>query len=189
MVEKVRYMISDVADIVHVETHVLRYWEEELDLSIPRNEVGHRYYTRENIQDFLRIKELKEQGYQLKEIKGILSNHESYEVSVRRKECNSKVLVERTPEERMQQFQELMNDIVGHAIALNNEELSQQLGIVVQERVIKEMDYLVREQDAAQEARYKKLDAAIRGSVRQNSFWTKRKKDAEKKLGDKPAHA
>ena len=39
--EKLRYMISDAADMVHVETHVLRYWEEELGLSIPRNEMGH----------------------------------------------------------------------------------------------------------------------------------------------------
>ena len=48
--EKVRYMISDAAALAGVETHVLRYWEEELDLTIPRNEMGHRYYTRENIQ-------------------------------------------------------------------------------------------------------------------------------------------
>lgn len=35
--EKVRYMISDAAALAGVETHVLRYWEEELDLTIPRN--------------------------------------------------------------------------------------------------------------------------------------------------------
>ena len=59
MVEKVRYMISDAANLVHVESHVLRYWEEELGLVIPRNEMGHRYYTRENIQEFIKIRELK----------------------------------------------------------------------------------------------------------------------------------
>ena len=46
--EKVRYMISDAAAMAGVETHVLRYWEEELDLTIPRNEMGHRYYTKTN---------------------------------------------------------------------------------------------------------------------------------------------
>ena len=70
--EKVRYMISDAANIVQVESHVLRYWEEELELTVPRNELGHRYYTQENIQEFLRIKELKERGYQLKAIRLIL---------------------------------------------------------------------------------------------------------------------
>ena len=47
--EKVRYMISDAAALAGVETHVLRYWEEELDLTIPRNEMGHRYYTHTGI--------------------------------------------------------------------------------------------------------------------------------------------
>ena len=59
--EKVRYMISDAAAAVDVETHVLRYWEDELGLDVPRNELGHRYYTRENIEQFLKIKELKEE--------------------------------------------------------------------------------------------------------------------------------
>lgn len=67
-------MISDAANIVQVESHVLRYWEEELELIIPRNELGHRYYTQENIQEFLRIKELKERGYQLKAIRLILQD-------------------------------------------------------------------------------------------------------------------
>ena len=33
--EKVRYMISDAAAMAGVETHVLRYWEEELDSDHP----------------------------------------------------------------------------------------------------------------------------------------------------------
>ena len=37
------YLISDAAKQVQVETHVLRYWEEELKLPIKRNEQGHRY--------------------------------------------------------------------------------------------------------------------------------------------------
>ena len=78
--DKVRYMISDAANIVGVETHVLRYWEEELDLTIPRNEMGHRYYTRENIEEFQKIKNLKEQGYQLKEIKLILHGRKPEEI-------------------------------------------------------------------------------------------------------------
>ena len=70
--EQVRYMISDAASIVAVESHVLRYWEDELELTVPRNEMGHRYYTQENVDQFLRIKELKEEGYQLKAIKILL---------------------------------------------------------------------------------------------------------------------
>ena len=72
--KKVRYMISDAANMMQVESHVLRYWEEELELDVPRNEMGHRYYTEENIQQFRQIKKWKEEGYQLKAIKMMLHN-------------------------------------------------------------------------------------------------------------------
>lgn len=40
-----------------------------LELPIQRTELGHRYYTEEDIQTFQNIKELKERGFQLKAIK------------------------------------------------------------------------------------------------------------------------
>ena len=73
----VHYMISEAAKHVGVESHVLRYWEEELDLPIGRTEMGHRHYTEEDIQLFSCIKELKEQGLLLKEIKAP-SGHASH---------------------------------------------------------------------------------------------------------------
>ena len=72
--EQMRYMISDAANAVAVESHVLRYWEDELELSVPRNEMGHRYYTKENIEQFRQIKELKEKGYKIKAIKILIHN-------------------------------------------------------------------------------------------------------------------
>lgn len=62
-------MISDAAKEVQVETHVLRYWEEELKLPIRRNKQGHRCYTKEDVERFKKIKLMKEQGLQLKAIK------------------------------------------------------------------------------------------------------------------------
>lgn len=68
------FMISDAAKKVMVEAHVLRYWEEELGLPIKRNELGHRYYTEEDVRRFMEIKELKERGLQLKAIRMVLKN-------------------------------------------------------------------------------------------------------------------
>lgn len=70
--DEIRYLISDASKKVDVETHVLRYWEEELGISIPRNEMGHRYYTEFHIQLFCQVKKLKDKGYQLKAIKNAL---------------------------------------------------------------------------------------------------------------------
>lgn len=67
-----KYSISDAARQLEVETHALRYWEVELDLHIERNAQGHRLYTTEDINLLQNIKNLKEQGFQLKAIKLIL---------------------------------------------------------------------------------------------------------------------
>lgn len=64
--DKQRYMISDAAALVNVESHVLRYWEEELELTVPRNEMGHRYYTKENIEQFMKIKRMERAGLSVK---------------------------------------------------------------------------------------------------------------------------
>ena len=62
------YSVSESVGLLELQSHVLRYWEEEMKLPIKRNELGHRYYTRWDIQVFLSIKELKKKGYSLKEI-------------------------------------------------------------------------------------------------------------------------
>ena len=66
--EETIYSVSQAVKFLGIQSHVLRYWEEELLLPIKRNEMGHRYYTRWDIQVFLSIKELKKRGYSLKEI-------------------------------------------------------------------------------------------------------------------------
>jgi len=67
-------MISEASKKIQVETHVLRYWEDELKLPISRNELGHRYYRETDIELLKAVKKLKEQGFQLKAVKMLLPN-------------------------------------------------------------------------------------------------------------------
>lgn len=69
-----RYMISDASKMLGVESHVLRYWEEELNVVIPRNEMGHRYYTDNHINLLKNVRDLKNQGYSLRTIKMMLTD-------------------------------------------------------------------------------------------------------------------
>ena len=62
------YTVAETVKMTGVKSYVLRYWEDELELHIGRNELGHRYYTGEDIQLFLNIKELKNRGLQLRAI-------------------------------------------------------------------------------------------------------------------------
>lgn len=188
--EERHYLISEMAKLLDTESHVLRYWEEELQLDIPRNELGHRYYTDLHIWLFGRIKELKDKGYQLKAIKEVLPKEiETYRglyggenikgeeekgnmerevtsVEAAVEESVEVELKELTPAQKMEQFQTIMTHIVSQALKNNNEALSQELSGKVGDRVIKEMNYVVRMQEEKEEERFKKLDETIRAFQR-----------------------
>ena len=189
--ENARYMISDAANIVNVESHVLRYWEEELELAIPRNEMGHRYYTEENIAQFQKIKEWKEQGYQLKAIRMMIHNipgdHQVVPMNREYPEAKPQYSIKEHNNSasnmvKLEQFQSMMKIIVKQAMEENNPALGKEVSVQVGEKVLKEMNYLMREQDEAEEERFRKLDAAIRSQQRGRRF---RKEKVEKKEKDK----
>ena len=158
--DKLRYMISDAAGLVNVEAHVLRYWEEELELEIPRNEMGHRYYTKENIQQFL-IRMVIHNGKNPEEAAALTTGALTERMAGQPANTVGGSVYS-SPEEKMEQFRLLMSGIVKEAMAENNQALGKEVGESVGDRVLKEMNYLMREQDEQEEERYRKLDAAIR---------------------------
>lgn len=244
-----KYTISEAARLLSVENHVLRYWEEELELNIPRNELGHRYYREEEIQLLHCIKELKNKGFQLKAVKEVLpdleqkklidihkllttqeefenqeleetrqekdlqsgreneqqsnsrlysseengrntfgnssgnnkkggtnnknsnTNHNNASNNETEKEDrNCKVIAIHQNEsaaiarheEKMQQFEEIMGRIVGKALREQAENLGDAMGNHICNKMLREVDELMVEQEQREEERYKRLDEAIR---------------------------
>lgn len=226
-------LISEVAQLLKVESHVLRYWEDELGLKIKRNEFGHRCYTQKDIQFLLQVKEWKDKGYPLKAIKSFLcgpsdnlipmpvyqsqnyasdasasqSTMTSQEAPVSQGAITSQSTAASqgtmtvhtasastqtttpmqtstpiqaaifpappavhapanrptlSPDQKMEQFQSILNRIVSNAIRENNVALGQEVGAHVSERVLKEMDYLMRTQEEVLETHFQNLDQAIR---------------------------
>ena len=143
---EVHFMISEAAKRVNVETHVLRYWEEELELSIGRTEMGHRYYTEDDLQLFNCIKELKEQGMQLKELKEIIPDM----IKVKAKLRLEKKPVAVEEEEELTEIQ--------MALLENNKILQDS----ITQAIVKEVGFLFQAADRQEEERYKKLDSLIR---------------------------
>ena len=91
-------------------------------------------------------------------------------------------VVERSLEMRLLQFQEIMSNLIGQALQRNNAELAAATGEHVTERVIKEMDYLMRVRDTQEEERYKKLDETIRICQRPQNSMIFREKYGTRKL-------
>ena len=152
---EVHYMISEAAKRVNVETHVLRYWEEELLLSIGRTEMGHRYYTEEDVQLFQCIKELKEQGMLLKDLKSLIPDIllvKKQRAAKRESEKPAETPVK--PESKLGKLQE--------ALLENNKILEASISLAVSQAVIQEMDFLLQAKDRQEEERYQKLDHLIR---------------------------
>lgn len=243
-----KYTISEAARLLSVENHVLRYWEEELELNIPRNELGHRYYREEEIQLLHCIKELKNKGFQLKAVKEVLPdleqkklidihkllttqeelenqeleeqrqtqqtfteaknkihnekynempdkkyneksskiqekdykdtgedlernrerNQEGNQIKKEEKSCKvvaihqNEVAATVTHEEKMQQFEDIMGRIVGKALREQAENLGDAMGNHLCNKMLREVDELMVEQEQRDEERYKRLDEAIR---------------------------
>ena len=188
--DEVHYLISDASKKVDVEAHVLRYWEDELELEIPRNEMGHRYYTDLHIRMFKQVKNLKEKGYQLKAIKHALNQvlkkdgegaaltdeilerdinaallefkEDAAEGGTSLAQVRASALPVLSNEEKMEQFQEIMNLIIGRALEVNNEKLSQDVSYLVNEKLRGELEYLLRVSDETDEERFRQLDETIR---------------------------
>ena len=66
------YLIKEASAKIGVESHVLRYWEDELKMDIHRNAMGHRYYTEKDIEVLSKVRDLKKKGLQLKAIRNYL---------------------------------------------------------------------------------------------------------------------
>lgn len=178
-------LISDAAKEVKVESHVLRYWEEELHLPIKRNELGHRYYTKEDVERFKQIKGMKERGLQLKAIKMILKDGRldvlsENETALKRETVQQETVQRETGAESKEPPQGLAIDIVEKRTDItaldSKEEKSRKLQWLLQqliretlqennselcreikESVIKELDYQFRMQEEREEVRDKRL--------------------------------
>lgn len=183
--DQVRYMISDAAKLVEVESHVLRYWEEELELPIARNEMGHRYYTEDDIQLLKHIKKLKERGYQLKAIKmdisenGELIPQEETQVETVKQE-KSEVLSSNA--EKMQQFQSILSKALGQALRENSDSFGKEIGNQVTSQVTKEMNYQFRLHEEEEEKHIKELDETIRSVMKRKQKVKKEKPEKKRKV-------
>jgi DNA-binding transcriptional MerR regulator len=157
-----RYQISEAARLLHVESHVLRYWEEELGIEIPRNEMGHREYTKRHIQMFRKILDMKEEGFQLRAIRAALKKdleeikkmEEEHSLVVKEEEKMKMTECESPKEERFEQFHTIMNQIMVQALEANNEKLGRQFG-----RVLNQLMVL---QEEKEEERFRHLDELLR---------------------------
>lgn len=177
------YLIKEAATKIGVEAHVLRYWEEELKMDIHRNAMGHRYYTGKDIEILSKVRDLKEKGLQLKAIRNYLDLRREQISKDKQEDKETKLLVLEpvkrelvaekaelvtvkqqvlSNEEKLEQFQQIMNRILSTAIKENNELLGKSVGEHAATEVVHKLQGMTKEQEQRAEERYQKLDRTLR---------------------------
>ena len=167
---EVRFMISEAAKQVNVESHVLRYWEEELDLTIGRTEMGHRYYTKDDIQLFCCIKKLKNEGMLLKDLKPLIPELKEKKSKLKTPEKEKTQLQTVTSEtgdillplNTIDQMRALVGDVFREALNEHNSILKNDISSTITTDVIHEMDFILEAKERRQEEHFRKLDMLIR---------------------------
>lgn len=71
---KDRYSITELSECLNITDHALRFYEKEFGLRIPKDGRGRRFYTTELANVMYQIKEMRDQGLELKAIKKILED-------------------------------------------------------------------------------------------------------------------
>jgi len=72
--DKLYFRIGEVAQLVGVDAHVLRYWESEFRMKPHRSNSGQRLYRKQDLSRFLRIKHLlHDEGYTIAGARKVLT--------------------------------------------------------------------------------------------------------------------
>ena len=69
-----KYLVADVTEKLNIPLYMLKYYEDALSISIPRNERGMRYYRRQEIELFRSVINLQKKGFELGAIKLVLDD-------------------------------------------------------------------------------------------------------------------
>ncbi len=73
-VMKDRYTITELSSELNVTDHTLRYYEKEFKIYVPKDERGRRFYTPELANLLFQIKNMRDEGLEIKAIKRILAD-------------------------------------------------------------------------------------------------------------------
>lgn len=184
-------MIKDAAKNLGVESHVLRYWEEELGIDVKRNSMGHRYYDDRDIKMFQEVKDLRDRGFSLKDIKDGIEKQkqrikqergeERHQQDLDESQMDGKVneeaddkshkdeIVESSQAENLKvvdfktaQLQTLMNKIVANALRENKDIITSSIKSELTTDVMRQFDVVMREKEEKEEERYRRLDETLR---------------------------
>ena len=147
-----RYTVQQTVEMTGIKSYVLRYWEEELELQIHRNELGHRYYTRYDKRG-LRLHAIRElipklagtgQEYTESRIKSLEEDNVNFDIPYESDEVmieDSAEEKDSTNDEKILEFQTILERLIAQELKVQNESED--------EERCRSLDFAIRRQQMA----------------------------------------
>lgn len=170
---EVHYMISEAEKRVDVKADELAQWEENYKLSIGRTEMGHQFYTEDDIQLLRCIKELKDQGVRDKDIAHLVPDLIQTRQKIRLKKQAAEAEAAKTDRElKIEDHREITDEdneellvlakMMQELLEKNNVVLEEAVCSGVNETLTKNIEFLLQAKERNEEERYRNLDHLIR---------------------------
>ena len=146
--EEKEYSVSEAVRLIGVESHVLRYWEEELQVDIRRTGQGHRIYSEKDVELFRRVRNLKEKGIQLKAIRILLENtgiegeetedalpQQILDIEQESHSDCCELVAEDAKPDNLKQFEMILKQMVEEVVTEQNEKLERAIAGMIREEI------------------------------------------------------
>lgn len=155
------YSIKDLSKMTGIKITTIRKYENDFDLVIPRNEMGHRYYTDKEIAVYKQIKKMKDKGASTELIKNILEK--SVDVIEQKEQAMELVTIDRLTGAELK---EVMLKQMGDIMQEREENLKREF-----ERMLQDQEQKIREQIKAENQRL--MDYIEEKRQEKKGFWSK----------------
>ncbi len=107
-IEKEKYSINEISDMLDINSSTLRNYEKEFNLIIPRDNRNRRYYTDKEIEILKIIKEARKENHSIDTIRKSLEKHDFIE-SQQENGINLMPMDKLTPEQLNQVQEQMFN--------------------------------------------------------------------------------
>jgi len=115
------YTITEFSRMLNISESTIRKYEKDFDLKIPRNEIGNRYYTEKDLELFNQIIELKNNNFNIHQIRELLNK------STVAQEQNSQALdLMKVDQLTVHELKETMANYIAEIIMEKEEELAKE---------------------------------------------------------------
>lgn len=169
--EKDYILIGELSKELDISEHTVRKYESDFNLKIPRNDLGHRYYTNQELELFKRILDWKKKGFNKTNINKMLNR--SVDAIEQKEQAMELVSLDKlTGKEVADLMAKKMTDM----FAKRERELKEEFEKQLDEKLAKQKEEIVnqvREQIEVENDKLTKYIAATREEEEKGSFFSK----------------